>query len=169
MGLGITLDNAAIMSTVLEGILYGVFLARLWKSSSAKYHAGFSLLMFIGTVWMLTHGKDHHPRNRVMILLASVFLVLSTAVSALVDGQTLNFLTDDASLCKAYDCRYCAHWRGPSKIQRYLSRRTAGVLRRRCPNYFCDEECNFHLANACWRWGGGRSRLSRQLHLLIYG
>lgn len=36
MGSGITLDNAAIMSTVLEGILYGVFLAHSRESSLAQ-------------------------------------------------------------------------------------------------------------------------------------
>ncbi|KAI9569055.1 hypothetical protein HD554DRAFT_2322039 [Boletus coccyginus] len=62
MSLGIALDNAAIMSTSLEAILYG-----------------FSVLMFIGTMWVLTRKKDRSASNRTMISIAVVFLVLSTA------------------------------------------------------------------------------------------
>jgi len=36
MSSGIALDDAAIMSTALEGILYGVFLGCFWESSSVK-------------------------------------------------------------------------------------------------------------------------------------
>ncbi|KAI9461350.1 hypothetical protein HD554DRAFT_2292026 [Boletus coccyginus] len=55
MGSGIAMDDAAIMSTTLEGILYG-----------------FSLLLFIATIWTLTY-------DRAMISVAVVLLVLSTA------------------------------------------------------------------------------------------
>ncbi|KAG2141104.1 hypothetical protein DEU56DRAFT_283853 [Suillus clintonianus] len=60
---GIPLDSAAIMSTVLEGMLYG-----------------FSVLMFIGTMWALTY--KHHMRDRVnrpITVVAVLLLVLSTA------------------------------------------------------------------------------------------
>ncbi|KAG2751868.1 hypothetical protein P692DRAFT_20799754 [Suillus brevipes Sb2] len=59
---GIPLDSAAIMSTVLEGILYG-----------------FSVLMFIGTIWALTY--KHHMRdvNRPITAVAVLLLALSTA------------------------------------------------------------------------------------------
>ena len=36
MSLGIALDNAAIMSTLLEAILYGTHFARRWQPSSAN-------------------------------------------------------------------------------------------------------------------------------------
>ncbi|KAI9461345.1 hypothetical protein HD554DRAFT_2176309 [Boletus coccyginus] len=55
MGSGIAMDDATIMSAVLEGILYG-----------------FSLLLFIATIWVLTY-------DRAMISVAVVLLVLSTA------------------------------------------------------------------------------------------
>ncbi|KAG1753195.1 hypothetical protein EDB19DRAFT_815573 [Suillus lakei] len=59
---GIPLDSAAIMSTVLESILYG-----------------FSVLMFIGTIWALTY--KHHMRdvNRPITAVAVLLLALSTA------------------------------------------------------------------------------------------
>ncbi|KAG1736527.1 hypothetical protein EDB19DRAFT_1896031 [Suillus lakei] len=52
---GITIDEAALISTVLEGILYG-----------------FSVLLFMGTIW---HGTFNRPITVVAILL----LILSTA------------------------------------------------------------------------------------------
>ncbi|KAH7886568.1 hypothetical protein F5I97DRAFT_1936249 [Phlebopus sp. FC_14] len=55
----IPLDTAAIMSTVLEGILYG-----------------FSLLMYGGTLWALNY--QHTKMNRPMLLIATLFLILST-------------------------------------------------------------------------------------------
>ncbi|KAI9461386.1 hypothetical protein HD554DRAFT_1522177 [Boletus coccyginus] len=62
MSAGIALDDAAIMSTSLEGILYG-----------------FSLLMFIGTVWVLsTRAEGRHAPDWKMISIAVVLLVLST-------------------------------------------------------------------------------------------
>ncbi|KAI9455616.1 hypothetical protein HD554DRAFT_2240122 [Boletus coccyginus] len=62
MSLGIALDDAAIMSTSLEAILYG-----------------FSVLMFIGTMWVLTREKGRTASNRMMISVAVILLVLSTA------------------------------------------------------------------------------------------
>ncbi|OAX31160.1 hypothetical protein K503DRAFT_114069 [Rhizopogon vinicolor AM-OR11-026] len=59
---GIPLDTAAIMSTVLEGILYG-----------------FSILMFVGTVWTLTHKNRTQAVNRPIATVAILLLLLSTA------------------------------------------------------------------------------------------
>jgi hypothetical protein len=59
---GISLDSAAIMSIALESILYG-----------------FSVLMFIGTIWALTY--KHHMRdiNRPITAVAVLLFALSTA------------------------------------------------------------------------------------------
>ncbi|KAI9461380.1 hypothetical protein HD554DRAFT_2028332 [Boletus coccyginus] len=63
MGSGIALDDAAIMSTALESILYG-----------------FSLLMFFGTIWVLsTPVEGRHTPDWKMISVAVALLVLSTA------------------------------------------------------------------------------------------
>ncbi|KAG2335436.1 hypothetical protein BDR05DRAFT_970821 [Suillus weaverae] len=59
---GIPLDSAAIMSTVLEGMLYG-----------------FSVLMFIGTIWALTYKCHMRDVNRPITVVAVLLLVLSTA------------------------------------------------------------------------------------------
>ncbi|KAG2144677.1 uncharacterized protein EDB93DRAFT_1241237 [Suillus bovinus] len=61
-GKGIPLDSAALMSIVLEGILYG-----------------FSVLMFIGTIWALTYKRHMHDINRPITAVAVLLLVLSTA------------------------------------------------------------------------------------------
>ncbi|KAG2111462.1 hypothetical protein DEU56DRAFT_896569 [Suillus clintonianus] len=59
---GIPLDAGALMSTVLEGILYG-----------------FSLLMFIGTIWALTYKRRIRDVNRPIAVVAILLLILSTA------------------------------------------------------------------------------------------
>ncbi|KAG2116179.1 hypothetical protein DEU56DRAFT_748403 [Suillus clintonianus] len=59
---GISQDSAAIMSTVLEGMLYG-----------------FSVLMFIGTMWALTYKRHIRDANRPITAVAVLLLVLSTA------------------------------------------------------------------------------------------
>lgn len=84
MGSGIALDHAAIMSTVLEGILYGVFSFTCSIRWPLSRFAGFSLLMFIGTIWVLTRPQDRRASSPTMILIAVILLVLSTAVSLLV-------------------------------------------------------------------------------------
>jgi len=61
MVLDISLDKAAIISTVLEGILYG-----------------FSLLMFCGTIWSLFRGRTMSEINRPMVTVAILLLLLST-------------------------------------------------------------------------------------------
>ncbi|KAG1844552.1 hypothetical protein C8R48DRAFT_735378 [Suillus tomentosus] len=59
---GIPLDVAAIMSTALEGILYG-----------------FSILMFIGTIWALTYKRRLREVNRLIVAVTVMLLILSTA------------------------------------------------------------------------------------------
>ncbi|KAG2106964.1 uncharacterized protein F5147DRAFT_637000 [Suillus discolor] len=58
---GMPLDAAAIMSTVLEGILYG-----------------FSVLMFIGTIWTFTYKKRTRDVNRPIAAVAVFLFLLST-------------------------------------------------------------------------------------------
>ncbi|KAH7914810.1 hypothetical protein BJ138DRAFT_974767, partial [Hygrophoropsis aurantiaca] len=59
---GIPLDTAAIISTVLEGIIYG-----------------FSVLMFIGTMWALMRRRLNSIINRRMVIVALSLLCFSTA------------------------------------------------------------------------------------------
>ncbi|KAF9244663.1 hypothetical protein BU15DRAFT_86028 [Melanogaster broomeanus] len=61
---GIPLDTAAIVSTVLEGILYG-----------------FSILMFIGTIWALIYRRTHCGGgvNMRMVAVACLLFLFSTA------------------------------------------------------------------------------------------
>ncbi|KAG1786442.1 uncharacterized protein HD556DRAFT_1415021 [Suillus plorans] len=58
---GMPLDAAAIMSTVLEGILYG-----------------FSVFMFIGTIWTFTYKKRMRDVNRPIAAVAVLLFLLST-------------------------------------------------------------------------------------------
>ncbi|KAG2355098.1 hypothetical protein BDR07DRAFT_1304190 [Suillus spraguei] len=57
-----SLDTAAIISTALESILYG-----------------FSVLMFIGTMWALTYKHSVRDVNRPVTVAAVLLLILSTA------------------------------------------------------------------------------------------
>lgn len=59
---GIPLDAGTLMSTVLEGILYG-----------------FSILLFIGTIWSLTHKQRIRDINRPIAVVAILLCMLSTA------------------------------------------------------------------------------------------
>ncbi|KAG2747200.1 hypothetical protein P692DRAFT_20737735 [Suillus brevipes Sb2] len=59
---GMPTDAAAIMSASLEGILYG-----------------FSVLMFIGTIWALTYNCRMQDINRPLAVVAVLLLILSTA------------------------------------------------------------------------------------------
>ncbi|KAG1865981.1 hypothetical protein F4604DRAFT_1682975 [Suillus subluteus] len=58
----ISLETAALISTVLEGILYG-----------------FSVLMFIGTMWSMTYKRSMRDVNRPVAAAAVLLSVLSTA------------------------------------------------------------------------------------------
>ncbi|KAG1847109.1 hypothetical protein C8R48DRAFT_732023 [Suillus tomentosus] len=59
---GIPLDAGALMSTVLEGILYGL-----------------SILLFIGTIWSLTYKRHKQDINLPILIVAVLLLILSTA------------------------------------------------------------------------------------------
>jgi hypothetical protein len=59
---GIPFDAAAIMSSVLEGILYG-----------------FSVLMFIVTIWTVTYKRRIRDVNRPIVAVATLLFLLSTA------------------------------------------------------------------------------------------
>ncbi|KAG0695029.1 hypothetical protein DFH29DRAFT_859067 [Suillus ampliporus] len=59
---GIPLDTSAVVSTVLEGILYG-----------------FSVLMFMGTIWALTYKRRIKDVNYTNAVVAVLLLILSTA------------------------------------------------------------------------------------------
>ncbi|KAJ7708731.1 hypothetical protein B0H17DRAFT_971287 [Mycena rosella] len=55
------LDKAAIISTVLEGALYG-----------------FSVLMFIATIWTLVSGRKYSQIHKPMVVAACLLFILST-------------------------------------------------------------------------------------------
>lgn len=59
---GIPLDTAAVMSLTLEAILYG-----------------FSVLMFLGTIWIITYKRSIRDINRPTLAVATLLLLLSTA------------------------------------------------------------------------------------------
>ncbi|KAG1725529.1 hypothetical protein EDB19DRAFT_264139 [Suillus lakei] len=59
---GISLDAGTLMSTVLEGILYG-----------------FSILLFMGTIWSLTYKQRIQDVNRPIAVVAILLWMLSTA------------------------------------------------------------------------------------------
>jgi len=59
---GIPLDSAALVSTVLEGVLYGV-----------------SLLLFVFTILVITQGESYHKSNLNMVWVAVALMVSSTA------------------------------------------------------------------------------------------
>lgn len=59
---GLPLDAASLMSILLEGILYG-----------------FSVLMFIGTMWIFTYKRSMRDVNRPTIVVATLLFLLSTA------------------------------------------------------------------------------------------
>ncbi|KAG1742641.1 uncharacterized protein EDB91DRAFT_1127236 [Suillus paluster] len=59
---GLSPDAAAMVSIVLESILYG-----------------FSVLMFIGTIWALTYQRRMQEVNRLVTVVAVLLLMLSTA------------------------------------------------------------------------------------------
>ncbi|KAI9573141.1 hypothetical protein HD554DRAFT_1146173 [Boletus coccyginus] len=58
---GIPLDKAALLSALLEALLYG-----------------FSLLMFGGTIWTLLSQRSTRPVNRKMFTVACLLLLIST-------------------------------------------------------------------------------------------
>ncbi|KAJ6598008.1 hypothetical protein B0H10DRAFT_735018 [Mycena sp. CBHHK59/15] len=61
MAQSLPLDKAGIISTALEGVLYG-----------------FSVLMFITTLWILLRGRKYAQVNRTMVVVSCLLLTLST-------------------------------------------------------------------------------------------
>jgi hypothetical protein len=79
---GIPQDEAAAVSIGLEAILYGEY--RKWDNLLyVLISLGFSLLMFIGTIWALTRNDPLRNINRPIAVIAILLLVLSTAVSSI--------------------------------------------------------------------------------------
>lgn len=62
MASDIPLDAGTLMSTVLEGILYG-----------------FSILLFVGTIWSLTYKQHKKDINRPIVMVVILLWMLSTA------------------------------------------------------------------------------------------
>ncbi|KAG1764563.1 hypothetical protein EDD22DRAFT_883336 [Suillus occidentalis] len=62
MASDIPLDAGTLMSTVLEGILYG-----------------FSILLFMGTIWSLTYKQHKKDINRPIVMVVILLWMLSTA------------------------------------------------------------------------------------------
>ena len=77
-----TLSEAAILSTVVEGILYGAWLAASCPACGThNVYTGFSVLMFIFTMWIMLQNRRRRNLNKGMLGAACALLVLSTAVS----------------------------------------------------------------------------------------
>ncbi|KIJ58606.1 hypothetical protein HYDPIDRAFT_119423, partial [Hydnomerulius pinastri MD-312] len=75
---GMPLDTAAIMSTVLEGIFYGNLIRPALRKFTTKlilHVAGFSLLMFCGTLWALGYRRSSREINRRIAGLATLLLI----------------------------------------------------------------------------------------------
>lgn len=77
---GLPLDAASLMSILLEGILYG-----------------FSVLMFIGTMWIFTYKRSMRDVNRPTIVVATLLFLLSTA------HMVVNIIHVDNGLVKYRD------------------------------------------------------------------
>ncbi|KAG2142366.1 hypothetical protein DEU56DRAFT_733896 [Suillus clintonianus] len=61
VSVGMPMDAACLLAVALEGIVYG-----------------FSILMFMGTIWTLAYKKRTQDINRPMIVVAILLLILST-------------------------------------------------------------------------------------------
>jgi len=79
---GIPLDKAALLSVLLEALLYGKTLKtnREEKDIERRSEQGFSLLMFGGTIWTLLSQRSTRPVNRKMFIVACLLLLISTVV-----------------------------------------------------------------------------------------
>ncbi|KAJ7573937.1 hypothetical protein C8J56DRAFT_1017464 [Mycena floridula] len=77
----LSLDTAAIVSTVCEGILYG-----------------FLFLMFIGTLWTMLNGRPWKQVNHTMVVVAVLLFILST-IHMVVDIKRIHegFVTEPQS------------------------------------------------------------------------
>ena len=81
---GIPDDEAAAISITLEGFYMGSITVK-WVHPISKCSpvasSGFSLLMFIGTIWALTNKRSLHDVNRPITVVVILLFLLSTAVS----------------------------------------------------------------------------------------
>jgi hypothetical protein len=86
-GSGFSLDTVAIMSLVLTSILYGKYNNRVClfhaHQTSTLQCSGFSVLMFIGTIWTFTYIQRIRDVNRPIAAVATLMFLLSTVVSFL--------------------------------------------------------------------------------------
>jgi hypothetical protein len=83
MANGIPQDEAAAISIGLEGILYGEYRNGFIRPILTNVgFSGFSLLMFIGTMWALTYKQPLRNINRPIVFVVILLLILSTAVSS---------------------------------------------------------------------------------------
>ena len=57
------------------------------RLSLSTFDVGFSLPMFIGTVWVLTRKQGNHASNWKRLSIAIILLVLSTTVSSFADTR----------------------------------------------------------------------------------
>jgi hypothetical protein len=81
--LSLSLTDAAIISTALEAILYGQLdygLVAVMTLIESIAHAGFSILMFIFTMWIVLQNRRRRRLNRGMLGAGCALLILSTAV-----------------------------------------------------------------------------------------
>ncbi|KAA1466498.1 hypothetical protein DENSPDRAFT_767502 [Dentipellis sp. KUC8613] len=76
---GFLLDKAGVISTTLEGILYG-----------------FSVFMYGVTLWVLLFRRSTHRINRPMVAVATILFVLSTMVST----RAVHIMNDVARIIK---------------------------------------------------------------------
>lgn len=75
----LTLSEAGILSTFLEAILYGEHPSTLMLRFS-DIVTGFSVLMFIFTMWIVLSNRRRRRLNYAMLSAAWAIFVLSTAV-----------------------------------------------------------------------------------------
>ena len=91
----IPLDKAGIISTVLEGVLYGELAERTIHSPESQLtyiqtsRLGFSLLMFAITLWVLFYHRSTKDINRPMVVVAILLFTFSTMVHASSESQDL--------------------------------------------------------------------------------
>lgn len=84
-GFGSPLDTVAIMSLMLTSILYGKCNSRVClfqaHQTSTLQCSGFSVLMFMGTIWTFTYIQRIQDVNRPIAAVAILMFLLSTVVS----------------------------------------------------------------------------------------